>query len=184
MAAVPQIDIVSWDLASQLLGMPSSHYLHVISINDPHVEPPESFHRHSARKLALAFEDIRGPLEEKEAWEKAPTLEDVRTVLEFASSIKSRDPVLVHCWAGISRSSSVALAILASRCAPSSQGAEAAFRHLFEAKGKDGISPNAHITRYADELLGFQGALLYALRRHFYRWKSDEDWDRLNAIGG
>jgi predicted protein tyrosine phosphatase len=89
---------------------------------------------------------------------EAPTLEDVKSIVRFARGIKQGERTLVHCAAGISRSSAAALAILASKVPPTRSGAEEAHKALIDAKAA--IRPNRTMVAFTDEVLGFGGKLL------------------------
>lgn len=130
------------------------HYAHVISISNVDVAPPPGFEALPARKLALQFYDLRdsGPPEYR------PKPEHVEQILRFAAPISAGERVLVHCNAGISRSSAAALAILAARRSPSEAAAVEAVQTLVEIKS--GIYPNTPMVRFADQQLGYGGALL------------------------
>jgi predicted protein tyrosine phosphatase len=96
---------------------------------------------------------------------RAPQKQDVQEILDFAEKIPSSSEVLIHCRAGISRSSAAALALYASRLPPSVESAEEAVRLLKETKYD--IRPNALMVAYTDSLLGYNRALLDA---HHYAW--------------
>lgn len=152
---MPRITIASYDEAHALLGASPTNYRHVVSINDPDQHPPETLAGHSARSLVLHFHDV---VESTELWPEAPTLHDVRAIVRFARAIKQGDATLVHCAAGISRSSAAALTILAAKQSPTREGAEVAHRELLCAK--TAIRPNRAIIKHADSILGFDGHLL------------------------
>ena len=140
----------------------------------------------------------------------SPKIEDIERILRItrplreASSTSTR--VLIHCAAGISRSSSTALAILASitRRREPALPAEEVARRAFRGVGRAVVQtyargwrehtvwdPNALVVRAADKLLGLSGALL-ARRASGYGdpWgddrnnRPDGDWDRYDDQGG
>jgi predicted protein tyrosine phosphatase len=88
--------------------------------------------------------------------------------------------VLVHCAAGISRSTAAALILLTVRKGPGKEGEalETLLEYLQKAEQKGlrdlaGFYPNIHMIRLADELLERKGVFLktlldYMLPRHPY----------------
>ena len=88
-------------------SMDLSHYAGVITIEEPDTDDP--FRTDEVPQLVLKFHDIDmtmlGYVE--------PKLEHIEKALFFARD--SDGPLLVHCRAGVSRSTAVALAIAADR---------------------------------------------------------------------
>jgi predicted protein tyrosine phosphatase len=110
----------------------------------------------NGRHLRVHVNDIAEPMEGL----IAPNEALVRSILEFGSGWDARRPILIHCWAGISRSSATAY-ILA--CDRNPDAAE-----LDIAKYIRQTSPIAHpnplLVALADDLLGRQGRMVDALR--------------------
>ena len=77
---------------------------HVISTLDPYdkITAPSFVDGH----LLLNFDDI-----EYDDDQYSPKAEHVAEILEWSSQLKDDDRLLVHCWAGVSRSTALALAI-------------------------------------------------------------------------
>ena len=88
-----------------------------------------------------------------------PTLAEVRSILQKTAPLRSDDALLVHCTMGISRSTAIAFAAL---CQHAGRGREAAcltkLREL-----RPNAKPNSLIVRYADMILGRNGAMVSAL---------------------
>src|SRR5687768_12794029 len=76
----------------------------VISMLNPDHEFPELGPPYVDRHLKLRFHDINEP------WEECimPAAEHVRDFLQFIESWDQRAPILIHCRAGISRSTAAA----------------------------------------------------------------------------
>src|SRR5579864_4701993 len=73
----------------------------------PEMEPLfESFQPHT--RLELKFDDVTVP----SRFYVAPTHEDIECILEFGKTVTKDDTLLVHCHAGISRSTAAAALIL------------------------------------------------------------------------
>jgi len=85
--------------------------------------------------------------------------EDVVTALSFSTKHES---LLVHCEAGVGRSTAMALAIIAERLG---KGREAdSMAEVLRLRPE--ASPNLRVVELADEILGRNGALLHEVLRH------------------
>lgn len=130
---------------------------HVLSIIDTHEPRPDALDDYlEIDHLLLRFDDV---VAEYPGFE-ACTPEHIRQVLEFGERAHAvRDShVLIHCHAGVSRSTAAA-AILMAQHAPGQE--EAAFLRLLELR-KHGW-PNTRMIEFADRLLKREGALLNGL---------------------
>jgi predicted protein tyrosine phosphatase len=105
--------------------------------------------------LQLTFHDITEPLDGF----TAPQREHVEEILDFARSWQPPAGLLIHCWAGISRSTAAAFTAM---CAlnPDDDEAEIAWtlRHMSPT-----ASPNRLMVRFADDLLGRRGRMIAAV---------------------
>jgi predicted protein tyrosine phosphatase len=138
---------------------------HVLSILDPDYPEPQDFATYGPhRRLTLRFDDIidatPGML--------LPQRDHIESLLEFGSGLASAegDPLahlLVHCHAGISRSTA-SMTILLAEARPSADE-DALFAHIREIRPQ--AWPNSRMIALADELLGRDGKLVAALRRHY-----------------
>lgn len=117
-------------------------------------EKPESFA--SADYLQLAMHDIA---EEREGY-TAPSREQVAAILDFAAGASADNPLLIHCYAGISRSTAAAYAVAAALRPDLSEQvlAEELRRRAPSA------TPNPRIVALADDLLSRNGRMVAALR--------------------
>lgn len=113
--------------------------------------------------LELKFADIPYEIEGV----RAPEKRDIRGVIEFFNQTKdSATGYTIHCHAGISRSTAVALGI-----AYLITGDERAAADMFRAAvGKKSISPNIRIVQFFDELLGSN---LKSIAHEFHRATDD-----------
>lgn len=159
--ALPNITISSYEHACGLLTSIGEQFTHIISINNPGEVPPPPLQHHLGRHLILYFHDITDP--PSPGGFVPPSTEDVRKILAFAKRIKEQDEVLVHCAAGISRSSAAALAIIASKLEPKRANGARAIREVLAIKKF--IHPNHNMVVDTDKLLGYDGGLVdaYAL---------------------
>lgn len=130
---------------------------HVLSIIDTHEPRPPMLDSFGAVDHELIrFDDI---VAEYPGFE-ACTQQHIERVLQFGERAhkKSDGHVLVHCHAGISRSTAAA-AILMAQFAPGEE--EAAFLKLLQLR-KHGW-PNTRMVEFADQLLKRDGALIRGL---------------------
>jgi len=131
---------------------------HVLSILDPDWPEPEAF---------LAFDPhFRATLRFHDAIEPAPGVvlperADVETILAFGREAGDVRHLLIHCHAGISRSTAAMLMVLAQAYPRESEGA--AVERLLAIRPQ--AWPNSRMIAFADELLGYHGRLTAALSR-------------------
>ena len=134
---------------------------HLVSLLDPDtmIETPEGFD--PARHLRIGVNDIAEPIDDL----APPTQAHVVELIEFirAWDVAQRDggpsPLLVHCWAGISRSTAAAFIAL---CILNEDQSEA-----FLARQIRDNAPHAHPNRLmvtlADDALGRGGRMVAAV---------------------
>ena len=120
---------------------------HILSALDPgdHIKPPSSIKDH----LLLNFDDI-----ENGDTKYSPKLEHVSEILEWTHGLEDTDRLLIHCWAGISRSTALALAVWIQK---HGKDYNAASKWLIETRPI--ACPNRLIAGYADKILGCDGEL-------------------------
>ena len=87
-----------------------SIYDGVITIEDSRIEDPFRVESEHPKQLVLCFDDISVPLDDF----IEPQEKHILQALSFADRI-GEGSILIHCHAGISRSSAIALAIIAKR---------------------------------------------------------------------
>lgn len=149
---MPAITILSYDEASRALQKPSAlSVTHVVSINNPGTRPPAPLQDHDGEHLVLhVWDDVTG--------DDVPGRDTVQAIIDFASSMTDDSKIICHCAAGISRSSAAALTILASKVEPSAVSAMRVIQDVLDVRPQ--AFPNRLMVRWADELLGFEGALI------------------------
>jgi len=132
-------------------GRAPSHLVTLLS-NDFMIETPQGFP--AARHLRLTMHDIADP-----GLPGAPAREHVDRLIEFGRDWDAKAPMLVHCWAGVSRSTAAAFTLLCDRAGP---GAERELAEMLRERAPH-AQPNRLIVRLADEALGRSGAMVRAV---------------------
>jgi predicted protein tyrosine phosphatase len=108
------------------------------------------------RHLKLAFHDIV----ELSPGLVAPDGETMRQILQFGREAIPERPMLIHCWAGISRSSAAAYAIACDR----NPGYEHAIAGELR-KRSPHVTPNKLMVQLADQQLARDGRMVEAIAR-------------------
>ena len=128
---------------------------HILSLLPPEamIDTPAGFA--ADRHLQLGVHDIAAPM----AGLVAPDAAMVEQILAFARRWDAAQPMLIHCWAGISRSTASALAIACDRD-PQADELEIA---LNMRRASPSAFPNRRIVALADDILGRQGRMVEAV---------------------
>ena len=148
------IEIASRAEASSILNSPDqcAEVSFLVSIGAPEDELPAGYSNVS-HKLRLLFGDT-------ETAEHGATESDVRCLIELAKELYgSAGKVLIHCEAGVSRSSAAGLILYTSLLGPGSER-EAMERVL---RQRPIAKPNRRMVEIADHLLGRGGRLIEVL---------------------
>jgi predicted protein tyrosine phosphatase len=127
----------------------------VISMLNPDSEFPELGAHYAERHLKLRFHDIMEPMEDL----VLPAAEHVRDFLRFVESWDQRAPMLIHCRAGISRSTAAAF-IAACYANPGIDEHEIA---LALRQASPLARPNGLLVDLADAELGRNGRMSEAI---------------------
>lgn len=106
--------------------------------------------------LFLAFNDIVEPMDGM----VAPGEEHVRRLLDYVGVWERQAPLVIHCFAGVSRSTAAAY-ITACALAPDRDETEIA-NALRTASPS--ATPNARLVMFADRMLGREGRMIEAIR--------------------
>ncbi|WP_407176420.1 tyrosine phosphatase family protein [Bradyrhizobium sp. STM 3562] len=130
----------------------ASHVLTVMGKVDQ-VQRPASILE--ANHLKVSVDDIIEPMEGF----VAPSAEHVEQVLNFVRSWDRAAPLVIHCYAGVSRSTASAFA---AACALNPHRDEMAIARQIRAASPI-ASPNRLIVSLADKALGREGRMLRAL---------------------
>jgi predicted protein tyrosine phosphatase len=169
--ATPRLTICG---LNELGAFSAASVTHILSILDPtHPEPTDFAAYGPHRRLTLRFDDIIEPF----AGMLPPERSHIEALLEFGAGLAAGDDdplrhLLIHCHAGISRSTASMATLLAE--ARPEMNEDAIFTHIREIRPQ--AWPNSRMIGMADDLLGRQGRLSAALRRHYgeqVRWRPD-----------
>ncbi|HSS13907.1 MAG TPA: hypothetical protein VLL04_08435 [Rhizomicrobium sp.] len=128
---------------------------HLISLLSPEhmIDIPPGFP--AARHLRLGVNDIVDPA----AGTAPPGRKHIDALLEFSRGWDASQPLLIHCWAGISRSMASAFTILCDRLGP---GHELEIARAMRRRAPH-AQPNRLLVSHADDALGRGGAMIAAL---------------------
>lgn len=126
---------------------------HIISLLAPPAEAP--LFAGTAARLRLSFNDIVTPTDGL----VAPDAQHIERLLEFLTSWDRASPLLIHCWAGVSRSTAAGYIAATLRDGP---GSEAALAARLRQRAPF-ATPNSLIVALADQALGRHGAMTAAI---------------------
>ncbi|MGV8996147.1 MAG: tyrosine phosphatase family protein [Parvibaculaceae bacterium] len=128
---------------------------HLVSLLDQQrmIDTPEGINpRHH---LKLSINDIAAP----DGDLVAPAPQHISRLIEFVKEWDQKQPMLIHCWIGISRSTAAAFIAL---CALNEGRSEGDLAHLLRDLAPH-ASPNPLMVRLADDILGRQGRMSAAI---------------------
>lgn len=181
-----KLHITSKNAAQSILldGAKSNLIGSVISFNDPKTSPPLGIHAGNMKNIILYVSDIRPgfpPLhtaEAKEILERQgidvrdviiPTydhveylIKNIPPALEHCESLNK--DMLIHCWAGVSRSTAAAVI---TRFLQNGGDADEALSHILEIRPQ--ADPNKFILQHADSILKTGGQLQHAVDKFVYK---------------
>jgi predicted protein tyrosine phosphatase len=153
---------------------------HVLSILDPDFDDPPAFAAFPPhRRVALRFHDIIEPTPGR----VAPELADVERLLAFGRELieAPESHLLIHCHAGVSRSTAAATLILVQ--AGPDRPASAALDAV--AKIRPRAWPNLRILEFGDRLLGRDGEIVAAVGAVYRRvLQHDPSFEEAMIYGG
>jgi predicted protein tyrosine phosphatase len=127
---------------------------HVLSLLSPNGEAPVSTDLPSDRTRLLQFHDIA----ESRPNLTPPSKATIRDLLAFGRSWDGAQPLLIHCWAGVSRSTAAAYILACDR----QPGAEDQLAQALRAASPT-ATPNPLMIRLADGLLSREGRMVRAI---------------------
>ncbi len=127
----------------------------VIGILGPEMAHPNFSGIDPARHLRLTFNDINVATPGL----TAPRSSDARKLVEFISTWDKNSPLLIHCWAGISRSTASAFTAL---CVLNPEDDENKLAQRLR-EASPSATPNRMITAQVDQILGRNGRMSAAV---------------------
>jgi len=129
---------------------------HLVTLLSPEhmIETPAGIAQH----LRLGVNDV-SEAEEVEEAEVPPSDQHIARLLAFARGWPAEAPLLVHCWAGISRSTAAAYIVLCDRFGP---GAETQIAQALRMRAPHAY-PNSLLVSLADRALGREGRMIGAV---------------------
>jgi len=157
--SLPQIWITSFSEAAEYIAEKKDSLKYLISIGTPGTPLPAGFEE-VPHRLRLEFSDIDEPTNEPDMVMPSPG--DALKIVEFASLVARKDgDVLVHCHAGVSRSTAAALTVWAVLLAAEESSQELDARAMSNVLAARALArPNRWLVELADEILEREGKLV------------------------
>ena len=153
-----EIEVVSRVEAGEILCCPDlcAEITYLVSIGDGD-DPLPNGYENAEQKLRLRIADVVS--------DEGATEDDIQQIICLAEQLKSRSgKLLVHCEAGVSRSTAVALIIYACWLGPGRE--HEAMRRVIGQRPQ--AIPNQRMVRLADHLLQLGGRLLEARNAYIF----------------
>ncbi|MDM8557303.1 dual specificity protein phosphatase family protein [Candidatus Parabeggiatoa sp. HSG14] len=141
----------------QALELSQNWATHTISLLDPDYTGIKPKPGQNALLQSYYFHDVFKPstLLPNQTFATAKQIQDI---LEFTETLKTTDKLLVHCHAGISRSTAVGCGVLCQHGLTPSEAIE----HILSIRQI--AWPNAHIIALFDEILVLDGELIKTIK--------------------
>lgn len=115
---------------------------HLISLVDPHDRMPRPHRIERGNHLVMNFDDVADP-----DLPDAPQREHLVRAIQWAERLPETARLVVHCAAGVSRSTALSCALL--RCSMREQDAMAYVLHV-----RPEAQPNALMMQYLEDMFG------------------------------
>ncbi len=135
---------------------------HVVSLLSPEEIHLAAFDHAPTRHLRLAMHDLGHDMSPPTGvpGETPPCEAHVANLIDFFDGWRSEEPILFHCWAGISRSTAAAFTLA---CVRNPAVEETVIAEALRAASPTAF-PNPRIIAYADDALGRSGRMIEAIR--------------------
>ncbi len=150
---------------NQALSLSETWASHVVSLLDPDHVAPVPCTQNADHLCRQFFHDISPEDLNDDIWQTlaikpiVATRPQIERILAFTQQLKRGDRLLIHCHAGVSRSTAVACGVLCQH----GLTAQYALERVLELRPM--ASPNGHILRLMDEVLALNGGLQRWQRR-------------------
>ena len=160
MKSLLNITIASFDEVEMLAGTP---FTKIISINDAYLEEGGGYERRikayfpKARAVFSYFNDVDYPTDD------GPQENEIGLLLDFSQRFTVADKILIHCRAGVSRSTALAYAVVCQHTKPGQE--KKAFAYICKIRPQ--LFPNRLVVQMADRILKRKGGLLAAAEKRF-----------------
>ena len=128
------------------------HIITLLKNTDQVVRPPVIVEKNH---LILSMDDIAEPMDGYEA----PAAHQIETLIEFATRWDRTAPLVVHCYAGISRSTAGAFI---TACALNPKRDELTIARAIRSSSATAM-PNTMLVGHADRILGRKGRMIAAV---------------------
>jgi predicted protein tyrosine phosphatase len=157
MAGFLNVTVAGIDEVEALEG--HGNFTHVVSVSDAELEATRGYERlihdffPTAKVLFSYFDDV------EYARVHGPTYDEIVRILLFTQPLTLTDKILVQCRAGVSRSTALAIAIVAQHSSPGLERRVVDYARTVRPR----LIPNFLIVKLADEILGRRGRLVAAV---------------------
>lgn len=129
---------------------------HLVTLINTEMDVPTPTGIRPGKHLFLGFNDIVAPVEGL----TPPTENHVQQLIDFARAWDRSTPMIIHCWAGISRSTAGAYI---TSCALQPDKDEFELAEILRHQAPS-ATPNARLVAIADKLLEREGRMIDAVR--------------------
>jgi predicted protein tyrosine phosphatase len=149
------MEIIVSPLAAVQLLVNKHKVSHVVSLLGPETPHRSFFGIADCNHLKLTFHDIIEPAEGL----TPPAADHVETLIGFLKARQGQDPLLIHCWAGISRSTASAFTAMCLY----NPGLDE-YRLAQQLRSLSHVAtPNRRIVAFADDIMGRKGRMVDAV---------------------
>ena len=150
---MPRIHVCSWAKLNGMVAATGAKDVLTVIRNIGQVRTPPGIA--DKRHLKLDFSDIVAPTD----GQLMASRDQVAEILDFGHRWDRASPLVIHCYAGVSRSTASAFAIA---CALKPDIGEADWADMIR-RTSPTATPNLHLVALADEILGRKGRMIRAI---------------------